>query len=643
MKFSHAHLNTPTNRILALLLLWCVSPGLTGQITINSPYSRFGIGVLNEPGSVRHFSMGGVNTPLADVSVINFQNPGTYSSISETVFQWSLKGASTTISDATGSSQFRGGGVNEVAMGFKKAGSPWAVVFGLTPYSSSGYSFERTETAFDSVGVSYRYAGDGGLNRLVIGTSRVFEAFRDTTRNLSHRISAGFNVNYLFGTVDQSRRVVYDNTQIFHSRASSSVKVGDFFFNAGIHYMAPLRARVENKRVMSGSFLHIGADYTLGTAINTKFTELGETFYYFTSSEITADTSYINEGVSGWFQMPSKISAGAAYFYQNSKGGSLTLAADYRTQDWSNLRGSGEVRLITPNVLQRYQTIAIGAEYLPESLEKANRFHRRVTYRAGVRRTETNLALRGQSIRQLAVSAGFSIPLMASRSGSRLHAGVEWSEKGSTSEGLIREEMWMVQFGVTLHPFERWFYQKKIRLTAMPRMFHIFFLSAVLTGCRNEISEIKAITDPRNYPVQTSFNAEYLYTVKGGVRNRLEAKVLDRYLGEEPYLLASGGFTIVFYDSLNTEQARLRAMNARYEEKTRRLLAWDKVELVNAEGEMLETEELIFAQDSSRIYTDKFVRITTTSGVITGDGLESNETFTRYRILKPRGDLYLEQ
>lgn len=178
----------------------------------------------------------------------------------------------------------------------------------------------------------------------------------------------------------------------------------------------------------------------------------------------------------------------------------------------------------------------------------------------------------------------------------------------------------------------------------MGKRMHVLIISLLLiaSGCRNEISEIKAITDPQNFPVQTSVNAVYTFTEEGKIRNRLEAGILERYTGEEPYMLALNGFTIVFYDSTETEDARLNALNGRYDEESRRLTAWDKVELWNVKGEKLETEELIFSQDSSRIYTNKFVTITTESGVIYGEGLESNDSFTKYRILRPTGTIFLK-
>lgn len=64
--------------------------------------------------------------------------------------------------------------------------------------------------------------------------------------------------------------------------------------------------------------------------------------------------------------------------------------------------------------------------------------------------------------------------------------------------------------------------------------------------------------------------------------------------------------------------------------------------LKNATGEKLETSELFFHEDSSRIYTEQRVKIITVNGgVIEGLGLEGNSSFTRYRIIKPVGEIIL--
>lgn len=182
-------------------------------------------------------------------------------------------------------------------------------------------------------------------------------------------------------------------------------------------------------------------------------------------------------------------------------------------------------------------------------------------------------------------------------------------------------------------------------MTKVLRIHNYLYLACVgislCFGCRNEISEIKALTDPQNLPVQTNLEAEYYYTVHGKLRNKLLAGQLDQYGGEKTYLEASKGIELFIYDTLQKESAHLTATNGKFLESESKLIAWGNVVLVNAQGSKLETEELIFLQDSATIHTDKYVTITTPSGVIHGKGLESNDSFTKYRIVETTGDLYM--
>ncbi len=61
-----------------------------------------------------------------------------------------------------------------------------------------------------------------------------------------------------------------------------------------------------------------------------------------------------------------------------------------------------------------------------------------------------------------------------------------------------------------------------------------------------------------------------------------------------------------------------------------------------AKNDELKTEELFWNQTEEKFYTDKFVTIKSEDEVHTGEGMESNQDFTEYRILKPSGTFTLE-
>jgi len=182
----------------------------------------------------------------------------------------------------------------------------------------------------------------------------------------------------------------------------------------------------------------------------------------------------------------------------------------------------------------------------------------------------------------------------------------------------------------------------------MSERFNFVFLALIilLWGCDNDIEQIRAITDKNTHPVQTSHNAVYSFSEKGKKQTRLEATLLEQFEaeGEDDYLLVSNGFTMIFFDSQQQEEARISARSGKYEEKKKLLTAWDAVLLTNKAGEKLETSELIYMQDSARIVTDKAVTITLSGGtVLHGKGLISNDSFTQYRILQPTGDIVVQE
>lgn len=166
-----------------------------------------------------------------------------------------------------------------------------------------------------------------------------------------------------------------------------------------------------------------------------------------------------------------------------------------------------------------------------------------------------------------------------------------------------------------------------------------------ISACKNDLEQVKAITDNKLEPVQTSKNAVYMFSEKGEKQSRLEANLLQQFdpEGDEDYMLASNGFRLVFFDSLEREDARVTAQFGKFEEKKRRFTAWDSVVLINELGEKLETEEIVYLADSARITSDKQVKITMEGGtVLRGKGLESNDNFTQYRILQPSGEILLD-
>lgn len=166
--------------------------------------------------------------------------------------------------------------------------------------------------------------------------------------------------------------------------------------------------------------------------------------------------------------------------------------------------------------------------------------------------------------------------------------------------------------------------------------------TGIFISCSNDIEEIKALTDDREYPIQTVKNGVFHYTQNGQLSNTLYATELDRFEGEDPRIEVTSGLELVIYDSLGVEEAVLTAERGTFRESESKLTARDNVVLTNSEGESLHTEELIWAQDSDRVYTDKHVKITTAQAVILGKGLVTDSRFRKREIKEVSGTLYVE-
>jgi hypothetical protein len=73
--------------------------------------------------------------------------------------------------------------------------------------------------------------------------------------------------------------------------------------------------------------------------------------------------------------------------------------------------------------------------------------------------------------------------------------------------------------------------------------------------------------------------------------------------------------------------------------ETGTVIARDSVVLQTEKQEVLETEELIWDEQSGKIRTDKFVKMTKIDEVIYGFGLEAEQDFSYWRILAPKGSI----
>lgn len=154
-------------------------------------------------------------------------------------------------------------------------------------------------------------------------------------------------------------------------------------------------------------------------------------------------------------------------------------------------------------------------------------------------------------------------------------------------------------------------------------------------------SELKQFAEKADsLSVETAYDVKIRYTDSAILKATIEAPVMTNHpTAADPYMEMPEGLKANFYDKTGAKESFLSAnYGINYTEKRLIQLRSD-VLVINEKGEELHSEELFWDQAKQKIYTNKMVKIIRDGETIRGQGLESNENFTKYRILKPVGQV----
>jgi LPS export ABC transporter protein LptC len=163
-------------------------------------------------------------------------------------------------------------------------------------------------------------------------------------------------------------------------------------------------------------------------------------------------------------------------------------------------------------------------------------------------------------------------------------------------------------------------------------------------GCRNDISQGSAVSDTAFGALMTAKEILVLFSDSGRIQARITAPVANRYAGKDPWLEFPQGFLVEMFDTGMRIETTISARYGKRNDVTRIMEAERDVVVRNEKkSEQLNTERLVWEEPRHIIHTESLVRITTPDKVLYGDGLESNESFSNYRILRPRGEMTVPQ
>ncbi len=165
------------------------------------------------------------------------------------------------------------------------------------------------------------------------------------------------------------------------------------------------------------------------------------------------------------------------------------------------------------------------------------------------------------------------------------------------------------------------------------------------SSCNNsDIEKIKAVTNELNAPTMSVTNTEIIYSKNALMKSKIISPEINRYLDlEEPYTEFPKGLHVEFYDSTETLSSYIKAKYCIYDETEQLWTAQNNVVSVSAEGDTLNTEYLIWNEQTGKIYSDQYVRITNKDGVVHGKGFKANQDLTNWKIKQTSGTISVDK
>lgn len=178
-----------------------------------------------------------------------------------------------------------------------------------------------------------------------------------------------------------------------------------------------------------------------------------------------------------------------------------------------------------------------------------------------------------------------------------------------------------------------------------PLIFFVLFIA--FAGCSNDLDDVKRVNAQDTIPVMYARNVNIAQSESGHLKYNLTAPVLYRYESAKGATIKfPEGFKVIFFDSLNPNKIRTE-ITAKYginREFEKIMEAKSDVVVINRlKGEQLNTEHLVWDQNSHKVFSNVFVKITTPDKILYGEGLQSDEKFNHWRIRKPRGEMYVNE
>lgn len=402
--------------VLSVICLAGYTP-VKAQTGVNSPYSRYGLGLLSDQSTGITKSMGGIGAGFRYPNTLNLKNPASYSTVDTLTFiadlGFALQNGNFNENDVRVNAH--NAYINHLAMQFRilpKVG----MAVGFMPFSNVGYQFSGTEVVRrdedGEITATNTYSGTGSVRQFIGGLG-----WRPTKW-----LSAGANASYLSGDITHLINNTYSSSEVKARRKTYVAEMSALKLDFGLQTTLSFG---DNSLVLGGTF-------TPAQKLNSDT--------YVTDEHSVSDTTIIADA----FSIPEMISAGFTYRWKKGMFG-----ADVSYQRWSDASFFGQQT--------GCDRISAAAGFMYKADETNRNLFKRTAYEFGLNFAQPYYKVGGANgPLQFGVSAGFTVPISnAYNSMSYLHVSGEYVRVQPMSRGMITENYIRINVGVTF--MERWF------------------------------------------------------------------------------------------------------------------------------------------------------------------------------------------
>ncbi|MBY5958244.1 hypothetical protein KUV50_08890 [Membranicola marinus] len=425
------------------------------QVSENSPLSSLGIGELTEPGTVAGNSLSGLFATYYNGYNVNLVNPASYAGLAATAFDVGVDASYITLDDNTSSQSAWGGNLKYLSLSFPLV-SPVNIVLdrkeqlfkmgmniALLPVSKMDYRINQKTQLTDGSQVTRQYGGNGGLNKLQFGTGAQYRNF-----------SAGFNIGFLFGTIDNEKSLLFEELPNGHHTYNVNERAySGLLWDAGLLYRHYLTKNLENPSknrwisigVYGNSKQPVKVDQQILTLRKANgYTGLDDA----DPNRTTLDTisQHRDEGLRN--HLPSQIGFGVSYSMANRLQAGVNMSFD-NWESFNNLLNIGDLR--------NSWSAAASVEYTPNPNSLLN-YWNRVSYRSSVYVTKDPRVIAGDDgLDEKGVQIGLGLPIFQKRQLSYINFSIDY---GKLAGQTFSEKFVRFNIGVTLNN-NLWFYKRR--------------------------------------------------------------------------------------------------------------------------------------------------------------------------------------